>query len=86
MSLWGRLRGHLDPARYRPAPGETRVEFLSRMGRDGLPALGYAEVLRSPVWELCREVTKLRAEVDALQSELAALRSRAQAGPQPDQI
>ena len=45
------------------------------MGGDGLPALGYAEVLRSPVWDLCREVTKLRTEVDALQSELAALRS-----------
>ncbi len=61
--------------RFQPQPGELRTDFLARLGRDGLPFLGQLEILRSPVWELCKEVTALREEVDALRREVGRLRS-----------
>ena len=67
------LRDYFEKAKYRPKPGEARTEFIARMARDGLPFLGAAETLRSPVWELCREVTELRAEVTVLRQQLTAL-------------
>lgn len=39
-----------------------------------MPPLGYAEALRMPVLELCRQVTVLHAEVDELRAEVARLR------------
>ena len=52
--------------RMRPDPEETREAFLARVGNDGLPYLGYASPLRPLLWELTREVTALRSEVEAL--------------------
>lgn len=66
----------LDKSNYQPKQGETRTAFLSRVAENGFPMLGYAEVLRAPVWELCREVTALRAEVETLRREVAALRDQ----------
>jgi hypothetical protein len=69
-----RWRNLFDKTRYQPKPGETRRDFLARLGREGIPPLGYAEAARTPIWELCREVTSLRLEVDALRAEVAVLR------------
>ncbi len=71
-------RDVFNGSRYRPLQGETRQQFLARMATEGLPPLLYAEPLRSPVWELCREVKSLRHELDALRAEVADLRAREQ--------
>lgn len=70
-----RLDGLVGFRKTRPRPGACRKDYLARMAREGLPALGYAEALRSPASELMREVVALRAELDQVKAELSALRS-----------
>lgn len=50
-----RRPGVCNKFNYQPEPGETRTDFLGRVAENGFPSLGYAQVLRAPVWELCRE-------------------------------
>jgi hypothetical protein len=66
----------LNGSKYRPVQGETRQQFLARVAVEGFPPMVYAEPLRSPVWELCREVESLRRDLDALRAEVVELRTR----------
>lgn len=59
---------------YRHMEGESGQAFVARLAHSGMPNLGYAEGLRWPVLELCRQVTVLHEQVAELQTEVARLR------------
>ena len=59
---------------YRHTAGEAGQAFVARLAQDGMPSLGYAEALRWPVLELCRQVTVLHREVEDLKQQVAQLR------------
>lgn len=68
------IRDLFKKSNFRHLPGEPGRTFLARVAENGMPPLGYAEALRMPVLELCRQVTVLHAEVDELRAEVARLR------------
>ena len=70
------IRDAFKRSNYRHLPGEPGRDFLARLAKNGMPSLGYAEALRMPVLELCRQVTVLHNEVDALRLEVERLRNQ----------
>jgi len=58
---------------YKHAQGESGRDFVARVADQGMPSIGYAEILRWPVLELCRQVTLLHQEVEELRTEVSRL-------------
>jgi hypothetical protein len=71
----GRLKDAMTGARNRPRPGEDRCAYIARVADDGFGSLGYASVVQRPLWELFREVSQLRLDVQELRAEVAQLKS-----------